>query len=102
MNVSHVRVNVGRGGLKWFIPNGPLQIDDHFFYRFDFAVISHTHTHTTPSGPLDLFELLTCPVWPGVKEARFYLGFGKVGLKRLHLRIPDLMPQCMPNMSVNP
>ena len=70
MNVPHVRVNVGRGGLKRFIPNGSLQIVELFF-RFGFAVISHTHTHTTPSGPLDLFELLTCPVWPGVKETRF-------------------------------
>jgi hypothetical protein len=95
----HMFVLTWGGGLKRFIPNGSLQIVELFF-RFDFAVISHTHT--TPSGPLDLFELLTCPVWPGVKEARFYLGFGKVGLKRLHLRIPDLMPQCMPNMSVNP
>ena len=102
MNVSHVRVNVGRGGLKRFIPKGSLQIVELFLQiglRRDFT---HTHTHTTPSGPLDLFELLTCLVWPGVKEARCYLGFGKVGLKRLHLRIPDLMPQCMPNMSVNP
>ena len=95
----HMFVLTWGGGLKRFIPNGSLQILELFF-RSDFAVISHTHT--TPSGPLDLFELLTCPVWPGVKEARFYLGFGKVGLKRLHLRIPDLMPQCMPNMSVNP
>ena len=31
MNVSHVRVNVGRGGLKRFIPNGSLQIVDFAF-----------------------------------------------------------------------
>ena len=30
MNVSHVRVNVGRGGLTWFIPNGSLQIVGFF------------------------------------------------------------------------
>ena len=30
MNVSHVRVNVGRGGLKRFIPNGSLQIVELF------------------------------------------------------------------------
>ena len=30
MNVSHVRVNVGRGGLKRFIPNGSLQIVEFF------------------------------------------------------------------------
>ena len=51
-----------------------------------------THTHTTPSGPLDLFEFLTCLVWPRVKDARCYLGFGKVGLKRLHPSAPRSHP----------
>ena len=31
MNVSHVRVNVGRGGLTGFTPNGSLQIVGLFF-----------------------------------------------------------------------
>ena len=84
-----------------FTPICSLKIVDFFFSRFDFRG-DQTHTHNAPSGPLDLFELLTCQVWPGVEEAHFYLGFSKVGLNSSTLRLTDLIPQCMTNMSVNP
>ena len=57
MDVSHVRVNVGRGVHMLILF---LQIS----LRGDFT---HTHTHKSRSG---LFELLTCPVGPAVKETR--------------------------------
>ena len=35
---------------------------------------------------------MTCPVWPGVNEARVYLGFGKVGFEQRHPSAPRYHP----------